>query len=80
MICVTDLRDCPVVEMKITDQPEVYTNWSSVEFSDKHLVFTKTEVDRPPLISTYVGTYPCIYPDQTSRDKDLLSQYEKSTL
>ena len=80
MMCVTDIRHCPVVEIKITDQLEVYPNWSSVEFADKFLVFTKADVDRAPLISTYVGTYPCLYPDQTSGDKDLLSQYEKSAL
>ena len=60
---------CPILEIQITDQPESFPNWPSVKFEDKYLVFTKTEVDKPPLTQTYVGPYPCAYPDQTSRNK-----------
>ena len=71
---------CPILQLQITDQPESFPNWSSVKFADKYLVFTKTEVDKSPLTQTYVGSYPCAYPEQTSRNKQVLYSMEKSSL
>ena len=46
---ICNVTGCPIVDMKIADEPESFQNWSSVKFADKFLVFTNTESDKPPV-------------------------------
>ena len=62
MICGS-YSECPIIDMKITDNPEAFEGWEKIGFENKTLVYTKTKVNKSPIVLTYVGTYPCLYPD-----------------
>ena len=75
MICGIH-SECPIVDMKVTDNPEAFEGWEKIEFENKTLVYTKTEEDKSPIVLTYVGPYPCLYPDLTTKPKEYWYELE----
>ena len=54
-ICIEETKHeekCPVIDIRFTDSPESFPNYQALSFWDISLVFTKTEIDQGPIITT----------------------------